>query len=69
MIYTENFCKNIKKLRASHHLTKTEMSERLGISVKTLNTIESGEIPKRLSLKVVYAAMDAFGVNPADLFK
>ena len=52
MIYREDFCKNIKNLRISNNLSKKDMAQRLGISIRTLNIIESGELPKRLSTKI-----------------
>lgn len=63
------FCKNIKELRESHHLTKTEMARRLKISIPTLNKIESGELPKRLTVKVIYAIVDEFNIRADDLFE
>lgn len=64
----EKFCRNIKKLRESHHLTKTEMSRRLKISMRTLNKLESGELPKRLTVKIIYAIVDEFDMRACDLF-
>ncbi len=62
------FCRNIKKLRVSHNLTKTEMAKILKISMHTLNKIESGELPKRLTVKVIYAIVDEFDISADDLF-
>ncbi len=69
MIYKEDFCENIKILRISNDLSKKEMAQRLGISVRTLNIIESGELPKRLSTKIIFIIVDNFNVKPEDLFK
>ncbi len=69
MIYREDFCKNIKNLRISNNLSKKEMAQRLGVSVRTLNIIESGELPKRLSTKIIFTIVDNFNVRAEDLFK
>ncbi|MBQ8003250.1 MAG: helix-turn-helix transcriptional regulator [Clostridia bacterium] len=65
----ERFCQNIKKLRERHHLTKTDMVKKLKISIPTLKKIESGELPKRLTVKVIYAIVDEFNISADDLFK
>ena len=65
----EIFCKNIKALREYCDLSKNEMSKNLGISVKTLEMIESGIIPKRLSCKIVYRIYDKFDILPQNIFK
>ncbi len=65
----EKFCRNVKKLRKGHHLTKTEMSRKLKISIPTLNKIENGELPKRLTVRVIYAVMEEFNISADALFK
>ena len=69
MTYKEVFCKNVKDLRTLNKLSKTKMATKLGISIRTLNIIENGDLPTRLSLKIICAIMENFNVNPADLFK
>ena len=69
MIYREDFCKNIKNLRISNNLSKKDMAQRLGISIRTLNIIESGELPKRLPTKIIFIIVDNFNVRAEDLFK
>jgi len=44
-----NLCRNISYLRKKHNLSKSKMAKILGISVKSLNLIESGVIPSRLN--------------------
>ena len=68
-----NFCTNIKKLRAEHQLSKTEMAKILGVSVASLNKLENGVMP-RISCEVVYRMMDYFhlpaeGVFGDDVYK
>ena len=65
----EIFCKNVKALREYCNLSKIEMSKSLGISVKALEKIESGIIPKRLSCTVIYRISDQFGILPQNIFK
>lgn len=64
----ENFCRNVKKLRANNFLTKTEMARKLKISMYTLNKIESGELPRRLTVEIIYAIVDEFDIKAEDLF-
>ncbi len=68
MDHRQIFCRNIKELRESHQLTKTEMARKLKISIPTLKKIESGELPKRLTVKVIYAIVDEFDISAGDLF-
>ncbi len=63
------FCQNIKALRTMHNLSKTKMASMLKISKKSLETIESGTIPKRLSLEILTAVIIHFGITPHELFK
>ena len=60
----ESFSHNILWLRQTHQLSKTKMAKLLRISVKTLNRIEAGEMPKRLSVSVFFRIWVAFGVHP-----
>ena len=62
-----NFCTNIKKLRAEHQLSKTEMSKILGISISSLNKLEDGVMP-RISCEVVYRMMDYFHLTAEEVF-
>ena len=62
------FCENIKRLRKREKLSKKEMAKVLGISVKSLNLLENGQIPPRLSCKILFAVHRQFGILPKDLF-
>ena len=47
------FCENIKKIRKNKRLNKKEMANLLGISVYSLNVIEGGKLPHRLSVEII----------------
>ncbi len=71
-MYTEKelarFCRNIMNLRKIHGLSKAKMAVILGISCKTLEILESGTIPKRLSCEVIVNAANYFNISPHQLF-
>ena len=54
------FCENVKKIRENKKLSKRAMAELLGISVYSLNLLERGKVPHRLSIDIVYKKV-AFG--------
>ena len=62
------FCKNILRLRRRAKLSKKEMAKVLGIGTKSLNLLESGKIPPRLSCEIFCAIHRQFGILPKDLF-
>lgn len=61
--YQRIFIDNVKWLRKHYTLTEKEMSEMLGIGIKTLQRIESGEFPERLSVSVLFRIEKYFGVK------
>lgn len=63
------FCENIKKLRKKESLSKKEMAKRLGIGTSSLTMLENGEIPKRLTCKIVYKIQEEFDILPQNMFK
>ncbi len=65
---TRIFCENVKYLRAVNELSKSEMAQILGISVKSLTSIEEGVVPPRLSCDVVFKIQDRFGIAPTNMF-
>jgi len=65
----KNFIYNLCKLRKLHKLPKCKMAKILGISVNTLNKIESGQFPERLGVEVLFRVWDYFGVEPKDQLK
>ena len=58
------FTENIKLLRQKASLTQSQMAELLNISIYNLKKLESGAIPKRLSVEVVFKIMYIFKINP-----
>lgn len=64
----DNFCHNITWLRKHHHLSKKEMAKLLGISIGSLNKIESGQIPPRMTTEVLTQANKHFGIPIHNLF-
>ena len=44
------------------------MAKKLGIGVKSLELIESGSLPPRVSVRVVYMIYENFGILPKDIF-
>ncbi|MBQ8495473.1 MAG: helix-turn-helix transcriptional regulator [Clostridia bacterium] len=63
-----NFCESIRCLRKQHKLSLTATAQRLGISVKTLKSIEQGIFPPRLSVRVIMRAQQCFDIPAKDLF-
>ena len=63
------FLWNVAWLRKQHGLSKKMMAQLLGISVRSLNLIESGVVPKRLDVSVLLMIRDRFGIQPKDLFE
>ena len=48
----------LKTLREHHHLTQEELSEQSGVSVRTIQRIESGNAPKGYTLRVLAKALN-----------
>lgn len=63
----KNICTNIRYLRKSYSLSRSVMAHRIGVSVKTLDTIESGIIPARCGAHIFYNPYYSFGVLPSEL--
>lgn len=63
-----NFCGNIVALRKKYHLTQAEMAEVLGISVKSLRSLEKGKIPPRLNCSILFNIYKSFDIFPSDMF-
>jgi DNA-binding XRE family transcriptional regulator len=62
------FCENVRYVRKKNGLSKKEMAKKLGIGVKSLELIESGSLPPRMSVRVVYMIYENFGILPKDIF-
>ena len=61
-------CQNIKFLRQKHKLSKNKMSQIFGVSVKTLNSIENGILPPRMSCEPIFRIQGYFSIRPSQLF-
>lgn len=56
---------NVKTLREAKNLTQTELAEKSGLSLRTIQRIESGNIPKGFTLKAIAKALD---LEPENIF-
>ena len=55
----------VKNLRESKNLTQTELAEKSGLSLRTIQRIESGNIPKGFTLKAIAKTLE---IEPENLF-
>lgn len=62
------FSERIGLLRRQHGLSKREMAKKLRISVASLEKIEKGELPPRLSARIVLCVYQEFGIPPHKQF-
>ena len=51
----------LKKIREQQHLTQQELAEKSGVSVRTIQRIESGTDPKGQTLKMLAASLQVKG--------
>lgn len=65
MTEIEIFMKNISTLRKRHNLTKQEMAERIHVSERQLDLIESGEWPAEIEVEVMVYIQRHFGISLA----
>lgn len=63
------FMHNIAYLRNHYGLSKKKMAEILEISVKTLNKIENGIFPRKLTVNVVINIKKHFNISPKIQFE
>ena len=62
-----NLRNNLKVFRARHDLTQADLAERIGVTRKTINTIETGRFVPSTVLALKLAR--AFGVSVEELFE
>ena len=62
------FCQNIKTLRKNYYLSKKSMAKLLDIGIASLNKIESGVLPPRLSCELLVKIHTVFNVPPKVMF-
>ncbi len=53
---------NVSYLRRKHNITKNDMAKILGIGIKSLNRIEQGILPPRLSVEILFNIREYFGI-------
>ncbi len=63
-----NILKNISWLRMHFGISKKKMAELLKISVSSLNKIEDGILPPRLSMDMIFNVHKNFGIQPYVIF-
>lgn len=63
----QNFCDNIKTLRKRNKLSKTDMCKIMRIGIRSLNSIEKGILPPRISCEALIRACNYFSVLPKDM--
>ncbi len=64
-----NFINNIAFLREKNGLSKKERANVLNISIYTLNKIERGELPEKLSVEIVFNLQKHFKISPEKQFE
>ena len=62
-----NFMHNVAFLRKTLGLTRCEMEKRLKITTASLEKLENGTMPPKMSMKVLSRIWDAFGIPPKAL--
>lgn len=62
------FCDNIRYLRKKHHLSKKEMAQIMDTEPGILESIETGSIPKRLSVFSLIQLAVYCQIKPEDIF-
>lgn len=65
---TATFLHNITYLRKRDGLSKQNMAKILGIGLASLNLIENGQLPPRLSANIIFCVHEHFGILPKDQF-
>ncbi|MBQ9746286.1 MAG: helix-turn-helix transcriptional regulator [Clostridia bacterium] len=65
----ETFLHNIAWLRKHHGISKRKMAKILHISTSTLNKIESGVLPPKMSANVIWRIKVHFDIAPDEQFQ
>lgn len=60
------FAHNLVWLRTHCGISKKEMAALLGIGLGSLNRLEKGELPPRVSVNIFFAIQKQFGISPSD---
>jgi len=64
----KNLANNVAWLRKKYKFSKKKMAELLCISVSSLNKLESGQIPQRLGVDILFKIWEHFGIKPCEIF-
>lgn len=62
----KNVCHNVRVLRARHGLSRSAMAKRIHVSLKTLDSLESGLYPDRCGICLLFHIQQAFGIPPRE---
>lgn len=62
------FLHNIAWLRNHYGISKKRMAKILGVSVGTINKMESDILPPRLDVSIIFNIQDYFGIKLTELF-
>lgn len=60
------FTHNIRWLRRRYGLSRRKMAQVLEIGRWSLDKLERGEIPPRMTVDILFAVQKNFGVSPSD---
>lgn len=63
------FLTNIKNLRINNNLTKTQMANKLKISVYKLSQIEKGILPPSITVEIIFSIYKEFKIKPSKQFE
>ncbi len=64
----QNLCRNVLYLRRQAGLSQKEMAALLHIGISSLQKLESGTLPPKMSADVIFHLASAFGLPAAALF-
>ncbi len=64
----QNLCRNVLYLRKKAGLSQREMAALLHIGVPSLRLLESGTLPTKISVEVIFHLAGCFQLPPASLF-
>ena len=61
------FCRNVHNLRLRHGLSLLEMAGLLEITGAELAAIESGYVPRSVTVDVLFCIQRRFGIRPSQM--
>lgn len=63
----QNVCNNIRFLRKKYDLSRTVMAKKLHITIKNLDSMESGIFPQRIRISLLFHVEKSFGISPKEM--